>query len=202
LCTAFALRHFCQNDTGPKGAAKRTTGDTAPALSRLSGGHDFCLESLPPDCLWLWIPAFTSKTNVGYGMRRSQHTDEEILYLLEEAKRGIAVSAICETAHVSLRTFYRWKRRLDGVSPKGLERIKSLEAENARLKRQLADSASTGPEKRPVVSLSRRTESRPELGSFLSETDRAPSTAPKGAAKHVIAPSTRIGRFASVRLVR
>lgn len=70
-------------------------------------------------------------------MRRSQHSDEEILVLLDEARRGIDVDEICRTAHVSVRTFYRWRKRLEGVTPDRVGRVNELEAEVRRLRRQL-----------------------------------------------------------------
>ncbi|QEE41192.1 hypothetical protein FV241_28040 [Methylobacterium sp. WL2] len=48
-------------------------------------------------------------------MRRSLHTDREIAFLLDEAARGIPIADICASAHVSLGTFYRWRRRLGGL---------------------------------------------------------------------------------------
>jgi len=71
-------------------------------------------------------------------MRRSEFSDDEILVLVEESKRGVPIAKICETAHVSIRTFYRWRRRFGGMTPAGLQHLSSLEAENRRLKRKLA----------------------------------------------------------------
>lgn len=70
-------------------------------------------------------------------MRRSQHTDDEIAVLLAEAERGVAVDEICRTAHVSLRTFYRWKSRLGALPPPAVRRLKELEQENRELRRML-----------------------------------------------------------------
>jgi putative transposase len=70
-------------------------------------------------------------------MRRSQHTDEEIAVLLDEAERGVPVDEICRSAHVSLRTFYRWKSRLGALPPPAIRRLKELEQENRELRRML-----------------------------------------------------------------
>lgn len=44
-------------------------------------------------------------------MRHSQHTDSYILYLVYEADASIFIAKICSTAHISLRTFCRWRKR-------------------------------------------------------------------------------------------
>jgi putative transposase len=70
-------------------------------------------------------------------MRRSLHTDEEIAFLLDEATRGIPIGEICATAHVSLGTFYRWRRRLGGLKPPGVVRLDQVEQENAALRAEV-----------------------------------------------------------------
>ena len=67
-------------------------------------------------------------------MRHSQHTDSEILHLLYEAEMGIPIAEICSTAHISLRTFYRWRKRYGSLTPAALLHMKELELENQRLK--------------------------------------------------------------------
>ncbi|CAA2156399.1 MULTISPECIES: transposase [Methylobacterium] len=70
-------------------------------------------------------------------MRRSLHTDEEIAFLLAEAARGIPVAEICASAHVSLGTYYRWRRRLGGLKPAGVARLDQVERENAGLRAEV-----------------------------------------------------------------
>lgn len=70
-------------------------------------------------------------------MRRSLHTDEEIAFLLDEAARGIPIAEICASAHVSLGTFYRWRRRLGGLKPAGVVRLDQVEQENAALRAEV-----------------------------------------------------------------
>jgi putative transposase len=74
-------------------------------------------------------------------MRHSQHTDHEILFLLCEADAGISIAQICSTAHISLRTFYRWRKRYGGLTSPALRHLKELEIENQRL-RTLLDKLS------------------------------------------------------------
>jgi len=74
-------------------------------------------------------------------MRHSQHTDHEILFLLYEADAGISIAEICSTAGISLRTFYRWRKRYGGLTSPALRHLKELEIENQRL-RTLLDKLS------------------------------------------------------------
>jgi len=67
-------------------------------------------------------------------MRRSQFTENEILQQLYEASSGVSVAEICSTAGVSVRTFYRWRRRFGGLNVPAVMRMKELAAENARLR--------------------------------------------------------------------
>lgn len=67
-------------------------------------------------------------------MRRSQFTENEILHLLYEASAGVPVAEICRTAGVSLRTFYRWRRRFGGLNAPAVMKMKELAAENLRLR--------------------------------------------------------------------
>src|SRR5258706_2176525 len=66
-------------------------------------------------------------------MRRSRFTENEILHLLYEASAGVPVAEICGTAGVSLRTFYRWRRRFGGLNAAAVMEMKDLAAENNRL---------------------------------------------------------------------
>jgi putative transposase len=67
-------------------------------------------------------------------MRRSRFTESEILHLLYEASAGVSVAEICSTAGVSLRTFYRWRRRFGGLEAPAVMQMKELAAENMRLR--------------------------------------------------------------------
>lgn len=124
-------------------------------------------------------------------MKRPRHSDDEILTLLEEAKRGIPIEAICETAHISERTFYRWKRRLDGVSPKGLEHIARLEREVARLKRQLSMQGAKAARRGPVKLARTAVDSRPDFGPHPSGTGEA--------LQRTVIAGARTGRFSAIR---
>jgi putative transposase len=72
-------------------------------------------------------------------MRRSRFTENEILHLLCEAGAGVPVAEICRTAGVTLRTFYRWRRRFGGLNVPAVMQMKDLAAENLRLRGLVSD---------------------------------------------------------------
>jgi putative transposase len=104
----------------------------------------------------------------GDPMRRSQFTENEILHLLYEASAGVPVAEICATAGISLRTFYRWRRRFGGLNAAAVTAMKDLVAENIRLRglvtnlferlRATPESAPSSPDVAPVVPPSRTRE--------------------------------------------
>lgn len=67
-------------------------------------------------------------------MRRSNHTDAEIIALLHEAEAGVSIEAICASAYVSTRTFYRWRKQFGGLVPDAIRRLRTLEQENQHLR--------------------------------------------------------------------
>jgi putative transposase len=125
-------------------------------------------------------------------MRHSQHTDHEILFLLYEADAGISIAEICSTAGISLRTFYRWRKRYGGLTSPALRHLKELEIENQRL-RTLLDKLSE-----------RKHMSHPETpfvkGCQLQSQDFGGS--PRSSVDATQQRGASLGRFASVRGTR
>jgi putative transposase len=63
-----------------------------------------------------------------------------MLSVLRHSEKGVSRAEICKKFGISEATFYRWKARRTGVSDLDLQpRLKSLEEENVRLKRIVAD---------------------------------------------------------------
>lgn len=73
-------------------------------------------------------------------MRKSRFTEEQILAILTEQERGMATAEVCRKHGISPATFYKWKARFGGMDVSDARKLKTLETENARLKRLLADS--------------------------------------------------------------
>jgi putative transposase len=86
----------------------------------------------PPTTAMEGVPR--QQLHEGDPMRRSRFTENEILHLLYEASAGVSVAEICSTAGVSLRTFYRWRRRFGGLNVPAVMQMKDLAAENLRLR--------------------------------------------------------------------
>lgn len=72
-------------------------------------------------------------------MRKSRFTEEQIIAILAEQERGMATAEVCRRHGVSQGTFYKWKAKFGGMDVSDARKLKTLESENARLKRLLAD---------------------------------------------------------------
>lgn len=56
-----------------------------------------------------------------------------------EQERGASTADVCRRHGISQTTFYKWKAKFGGMVVSKARRLKTLEAENARLKKLLAD---------------------------------------------------------------
>jgi putative transposase len=72
-------------------------------------------------------------------MKRSKYTEEQIAFALRQAETGTGVEEICRKFGISQATFYNWEKKYGGLGVSELRRLKQLEAENARLKKLVAD---------------------------------------------------------------
>lgn len=76
-------------------------------------------------------------------MARKGYSDEDILRLLREIEVSLAgemdVASACRKAGVSDASYYTWRKKYGGMGKSQLQEMKSLEKENARLKRIVAD---------------------------------------------------------------
>jgi putative transposase len=73
-------------------------------------------------------------------MKRSRYTEEQIIGILKEQEAGVPVAELCRKHGMSDATFYNWKSKYGGLEVSEAKRLRSLEAENAKLKRLLADA--------------------------------------------------------------
>jgi putative transposase len=77
--------------------------------------------------------------------RRKNYTPEEIVTKLRQVEvataKGQAVALACKAAGITEQTYYRWRREYGGLGVDQAKRLKTLEAENTRLKRVVADQA-------------------------------------------------------------
>jgi putative transposase len=73
-------------------------------------------------------------------MKRARFNEEQIIAILKEHEAGIAVAELCRKHGVSDASIYKWKAKYGGMDVSEAKRLKSLEDENTRLKRLLADA--------------------------------------------------------------
>jgi putative transposase len=73
-------------------------------------------------------------------MKRSRYTEEQIIGILKEQEAGVPVAELCRKHGMSDAIYYNWKSKYGGLEVSEAKRLRALEAENARLKRLLADA--------------------------------------------------------------
>ena len=72
--------------------------------------------------------------------KKSKFTDEQIVRAVREVEAGANQTYVARKLGVTQQTIYRWKERWGGVEVNEAKRLRSLEDENARLKKLLADT--------------------------------------------------------------
>lgn len=72
-------------------------------------------------------------------MKRKRFTEEQIAYALRQVESGMPVAEVCRKLGVTEQSFYRWKKKYDGMGVAELRRLKQLEQENRKLKQIVAD---------------------------------------------------------------
>ena len=72
-------------------------------------------------------------------MKKSKFTEEQIAYALRQVESGTSPADVCRPLRVSEATFYIWKKKYAHLGISELRKLRSLEDENARLKRVVAD---------------------------------------------------------------
>ena len=73
-------------------------------------------------------------------MKRARFTEEQIIGFLKEADGGVALKDLCRRHGFSEASYYLWRSKFGGMEVSDAKRLKALEAENARLKKLLAES--------------------------------------------------------------
>lgn len=77
-------------------------------------------------------------------MKRRRHTPEQAVRKVREGERmlgaGTDLTEVLRHLEITESTWHRWRRAYAGMSASDARRLKELEAENARLKKLLAES--------------------------------------------------------------
>jgi putative transposase len=72
---------------------------------------------------------------------KRRFSEEQIIGILKQQESGIATSELCRQHNISSATFYKWKAKFGGMNASEAQKLRQLEAENAKLKRIVADQA-------------------------------------------------------------
>jgi len=73
-------------------------------------------------------------------MKGSRFSEEQIIGNLREAEAGAKTPEVCRRHGIADATFYKWKAKYGGLEVSEARRLKSLEDENRRLKKLLAEA--------------------------------------------------------------
>ena len=72
-------------------------------------------------------------------MKKQRFTEPQIVFALQQVEQGTLVSEVIRKMGVSEATFYRWKKKYNGLGVSEIRRLKQLEEENRKLKQLVAD---------------------------------------------------------------
>jgi putative transposase len=73
-------------------------------------------------------------------IKRSRFSDEHIIGILKEQEAGAVTADVCRRHGISEATFYKWKAKFGGLEVTEAKRLRTLEEENAKLKKLLAEA--------------------------------------------------------------
>ncbi|PAP91989.1 hypothetical protein CIT31_28720 [Mesorhizobium wenxiniae] len=73
-------------------------------------------------------------------MKRSRFTDEQNIGILKNHQAELSAAGMCRMDGISDATFYNWRQKHGGMEMSEARRLKTLEEENAKLTKLLAES--------------------------------------------------------------
>jgi len=73
-------------------------------------------------------------------MKKSRFTEAQIIEILRLHAAGAKGTDLCRQHGISETTLYKWKAKYGGLQVSDAKRLKTLEEENRRLKRLLAET--------------------------------------------------------------
>ena len=78
-------------------------------------------------------------------MSQKRHSVDQIIAKLRRADvllgKDTKVPEICKQLEIAEQTYYRWRQKYGGMQPEMAKQLKTLEKENARLKKMVAEQA-------------------------------------------------------------
>ena len=71
---------------------------------------------------------------------KKRYSEEQIIGFLKEADAGVPIKELCRRHGFSEASYYLWRSKFGGMDVSDAKRLKALEAENAKLKKLLAEA--------------------------------------------------------------
>ena len=72
-------------------------------------------------------------------MKKSKFSDSQVLSILKQHEAGVAVSELAREHSVSTALIYQWRANYGGMDASLMKEMKTLRAENARLKKMYVE---------------------------------------------------------------
>ncbi len=72
---------------------------------------------------------------------KRRFSEEQIIGILKQQENGMKTADIYREHNISANTFYLWKSKFGGMNVSEAQRLRQHEAENAKLKRIVAEQA-------------------------------------------------------------
>jgi putative transposase len=70
---------------------------------------------------------------------KKRFTEEQIIQNLDDLRNGKTAKEVARQKGITIQTIYSWKTKFGDMNSEEARKLKALEAENARLKRLVAD---------------------------------------------------------------